>query len=158
MSKTSTSKIKIFLNFRENIQFIIITIIAVTALILSIFSTTINLKNDVVEDVCYKVYVGLTDSNLGYQKLSDDIAKEMIKSICIEKNVPYTIYFTDGAYKDKKNLLHVEKSMVVEFDHIDEKKVKELCNAFEKRLNTGSVMIQKMKVENIIYKSTRNKQ
>lgn len=156
MSKTSTSKNKIFLKFKENTQFITMAI-AIAALVLSIFSTTINVKKDVAEDVCYKVYVGLTDSNLGYQKLSDDIAKEMVKSICIEKNVSYTIYFTDGAYKDKKNLLHIEKSMVVEFDHIDEKKVKELCNAFEKRLNTGSVMIQKTKVENIIYKSARNK-
>ena len=100
----------------------------------------------VAEDISYSVYVGLTDKNQNRQIIDDEVALELIKTICINHGVGYTIYAAQGGYNDK-GVLHTEKTYVLEMDRIDEKILDNVINDIKKRLNVHTLMIMKKSVE-----------
>lgn len=133
---------------------IVIVVVAVLALILSIFNFATNLQKKEInegEDITYNVYIGLTDKDAGYQTLDDNVAKEIIKTSCIGENVSYTIFPAEGGYKDKEGLIHTEKTMVLEMSHATEKQVYEIMNTICKRLNVNGVMYSKYKKDITYY-------
>ncbi|MBO6120067.1 MAG: hypothetical protein J6P02_06330 [Lachnospiraceae bacterium] len=100
----------------------------------------------VAEDISYSVYIGLTDKNQNRQIIEDDVALELVKTICINNNVAYTIYNANGGYNDG-GILHTEKTLVLEMDRIDEETLDKIINDIKRRLNIHSVMVMKKPVE-----------
>ena len=100
----------------------------------------------VAEDISYSVYIGLTDKNQNRQIIEDDVALELVKTICINNNVAYTIYNANGGYNDGC-ILHTEKTLVLEMDRIDEETLDKIINDIKRRLNIHSVMVMKKPVE-----------
>lgn len=130
---------------------IIIASLAIIISAISLFRTssfyrTTAEESIVAEDISYNVYVGLTDKNQKRQIIAYDVAKELIKSICINHSVGYTIYEAVGGYKDN-NIVHTENTIVLEMDRINEETLYEVVNDIKKRLNVHSVMITKEPIE-----------
>lgn len=100
----------------------------------------------VAEDISYNVYIGLTDKNQKRQIIDENAAVEIIKSICINHKVGYTIYNANGGYNDD-GIIHTEKTIVLEMDRIVDETLNEILNDVKRRINTNSVMVLKHTAE-----------
>lgn len=126
--------------------FLSLTLSTISLIRVSSFNNTKKDAAEATEDISYSVYVGLTDKNQKRQMIETEVAKEIIKVICVNNNVGYTIYETNGGYK-KDGAIHTEKSLVLEMDRIDDETLYNVANDIKRRLNTSSVMIMKKTVE-----------
>ena len=119
---------------------------AISIVRVSSFYRTRAEESIVAEDISYNVYVGLTDKNQNRQIIDYNVAKEIIKTICINHSAGYTIYEAVGGYKDN-NIVHTENTIVLEMDRINEETLYEIVNDIKKRLNVHTVMITKEPIE-----------
>lgn len=129
-------------NFKSLIH-IITLIIAIIALIVSIFAYMKESGVIYNEDCQYRVYIGLTDTDSNYQIVDEVTAKEIIKTVCLAHSVAYTIHEADGGFKDSSGAIHVEKSYVLEMDHITDDDLYKIMDDVITRLNCGAVMYTK---------------
>lgn len=131
-----------------------IIIAAALALILSalslirVSSFTKTRAEEVVmaEDISYRVYIGLTDKNQNRQIIEDEVALELVKTICINNGVAYTIYNANGGYNDK-GALHTEKTLVLEMNRIDDSQLDKIITEVKRRLNVHTLFIMKQTAE-----------
>ena len=107
------------------------------------------------EDICYRVYIGLTDKDANYQKIDTDTAIEIVKTICITRALAYTIYETNGGGKDENGVLHTGKTLILEMDHITDDELHAVLADVSKRLNAGALMYTKENLE-VVYYSNNN--
>lgn len=119
---------------------------AISIVRVSSFYRTRAEESVVAEDISYSIYVGLTDKNQNRQIIENDVAKELLKTICINHNAGYTIYTVEGGYKEDA-IIHTENTIIVEMDRINEETLYAVVNDIKKRLNVHSVMIIKKPVE-----------
>lgn len=146
---------------------IIIAAVGVLALLLSLFNfyqiskddkkTKIKLNQElgfesIGEDISYRIYAGLTDKQANYQLIDDDTAVSIVKTICVNNSVSYTIYPAQGGYKDKNGMIHTEKTLVLEMDHINEEDLEQILNDICVSLNISGVMITKQTQDVVYYK------
>lgn len=122
---------------------IITLIIAIIALVISIFAYMKESGVIYNEDCQYRVYIGLTDTDSNYQIVDEVTAKEIIKTVCLAHSVAYTIHEADGGFKDSSGAIHVEKSYVLEMDHITDEDLYKIMDDVITRLNCGAVMYTK---------------
>ena len=101
----------------------------------------------VAEDISYNVYIGLTDKNQNRQLIANDVAIEIIKTICVQNNVAYTIYEVQGGFKDAGGCLHTENTIKLEMDRINDDTLHQVLNDVKRRINTSSMMVLKNPVE-----------
>lgn len=145
LKNLDVSKITKFTNLKifETFIHIVTLIIAIIALVVSIstYKKESSAKNN--EDCQYRVYIGLTDSASNYQIVDEITAKEIIKTVCLAHSVAYTIYEADGGFKDKDGAIHVEKSYVLEMDHITDENLYAIMDDIITRLNCGALMYTK---------------
>ena len=130
---------------------IIIAALAIILSSISLFRTSSFYKTKaeesiVAEDISYNVYIGLTDKNQNRQIIEENVAIEIVKTICINHNASYTIYNANGGYKEE-GIIHTEKTIVLEMDRITEETLHEILNDVKRRLNVGSVMVLKQAAE-----------
>lgn len=125
--------------------FLSLTLSTISLIRVSSFNNT-KKEAAATEDISYSVYIGLTDKNQKRQMIETEVAKEIIKVICVNNSVGYTIYETNGGYK-KDGAIHTEKSLVLEMDRIDDETLYNVANDIKRRLNTSSVMIMKKTVD-----------
>lgn len=130
---------------------IIIAGLAIILSIVSLFRTSSFYKTSaensiIAEDISYNVYIGLTDKNQKRQIIDENAAVEIIKSICINHKVGYTIYNANGGYNDD-GIIHTEKTIVLEMDRIVDETLNEILNDVKRRINTNSVMVLKHTAE-----------
>ena len=93
------------------------------------------------------LYVGLTDKDENRQLITKEVAKEVLKTICITKNMGYTIYEAEGAHKDTLNILHTEATLVLELDDLGKEELMKISDEICNRLNIQSIFIVKKKGE-----------
>ena len=132
-------------------QAIIISIIAICIASFSIIKET-NLYRELViekikaEDNAYSVYIGLTDKNQNRQVIEEDVAIELIKTICIHNSTAYTIYKAQGGFK-KEGIIHTEKTLLLELNRVSKETLEIIMNDIKRRLNVGTLLVVKKKVE-----------
>ena len=133
---------------------VVIAFVAVVALFLSLASffkpmtrRMMPRKSSIVttEDISYKIYIGLTDKDANYQTLTEDVATELVKTICIQHNQSYTIYNVQGGFKDEENKIQNEEVLY------------SILNDVTRRINNGSVMVVKNALEVFEYQNSANK-
>lgn len=137
-----TTKTEVKKNFRLPFNTITV-IIAILALVISIFAYMKESGVIYNEDCQYRVYIGLTDTDSNYQMVDEVTAKEIIKTVCLAHSVAYTIHEADGGFKDSNGAIHVEKSYVLEMDHITDDDLYKIMDDVITRLNCGAVMYTK---------------
>ena len=103
------------------------------------------------EDICYRIFIGLTDKNTNYQKIDTVSAIEIVKNVCISKKLGYTLFEANGGYKDSNSILHTEKTLVLEMDHITDDELHSVMADISKRLNTNALMYTKEDLEVVYY-------
>ena len=145
---------------------VVIAFVAVVSLFLSLASffkpmtrRMMPRKSSIVttEDISYKIYIGLTDKDANYQTLAEDVATELVKTICIQHNQSYTIYNVQGGFKDEENKIHTEKTIILELDKTNEEVLYSILNDVTRRINNGSVMVVKNALEVFEYQNSANK-
>lgn len=141
---------------------IVIGIIAALALGISLANIDIDNKpkkesadNGIMEsskeDICYRIYIGLTDKETNYQKIDITTAIEIVKNICISRKLGYTIYEAHGGYRDSNSVLHTERTIVLEMDHITDDELHLVLADVSKRLNTNALMYTREDLEVVYY-------
>ena len=121
--------------------------IAVFSLYNSMSITKTSAEQEVVaEDISYKVYIGLTDKNQQRQIIANDVAIEIVKTICMNNSVGYTIYTAKGGFREKEGF-RAENTIVLEMDRIDEETLNTIMNDIKRRLNTSSLFVTKNSLE-----------
>ena len=137
----------------KGMQSAIIVAVAISLILSAVsFIRVSNFYNTYVEgsfvkdDTSYCIYVGLTDKNQNRQIVDYNVAKEIIKTICISQSAGYTIYEANGGYKEN-NIIHTENTIVLEMDRIDEETLYKVADEIKRRLSVHSVMIMKKEVE-----------
>lgn len=134
-----------------NLLLIIVAALAIILSLVSLYRTSSFYKIEtnepvVVEDISYKVYIGLTDKNQKRQIIDENVAMEIIKTICVNHNTSYTIYNANGGYKEE-GVLRTEKTIVLEMNRTIDETLNKILNDIKRRLNTEAVMVLKQNVD-----------
>ena len=121
--------------------------IAVFSLYNSMSITKTAAEQEVVaEDISYRVYIGLTDKNQKRQIIANDVAVEIVKTICMNNNAGYTIYIANGGFREKDGF-HTENTIVLEMDRIDDDTLDVVMNDIKRRLNVNTLFVTKNSLE-----------
>jgi hypothetical protein len=131
---------------------ILVSFLIVTLLVVSDGCNRQNQKSLVMNKaVKYTLYIGLNDQD-GYKQTFDtETAKEKISNICLKYVDGYTVAYGEGAYKDEKEIITKENSLIYSFYFASEEQIKAIMDEILKELNQNAILVEKNDVNYEFY-------
>ena len=129
----------------------LITAIIILFLILGLSGCTEKDNTGFENTVKYTMYIGLNDKDTYTQLISYEAAEKTVSSIALQYVEGFTAYSAKGTYKDDKDVVTSENSLVLEFEDATEDQMKAIMDEVLKALNQHSVLLEKQKVSREFY-------
>ncbi len=129
----------------------LITAIIILFLILGLSGCTAKDNTGFENTVKYTMYIGLNDKDTYTQLISYEAAEKTVSSIALQYVEGFTAYSAKGTYKDDKDVVTSENSLVLEFEDATEEQMKAIIDEVLQALNQHSVLLEKQKVSREFY-------
>ena len=94
----------------------------------------------------YEIFIGVKDKDTYLETLSIDEVKDILKEVCKDKEINFSLLTQDGGYKHHKGYT-TETSLRVIIIDIDEKEIVSLVDILKRRINTDTIMVTKTEIE-----------
>ncbi|MBO5529040.1 MAG: hypothetical protein J6A47_06965 [Bacilli bacterium] len=94
----------------------------------------------------YEIFIGVKDKDTYLETLSIDEVKDILKEVCKDKEINFSLLTQDGGYKHHKGYT-TETSLRVIIIDIDEKEIISLVDILKRRINTDTIMVTKTEIE-----------
>lgn len=108
-------------------------------------------------DFKYTLYIGLNDKDTYKQLLSDDEVQKLLSDICLKYVDGYTFSKRQGAYKNEKGVVTLERSFVYEFYAATDEEIKSIMDEALVQLNQTSILVEKVKIDYRFYEGATKK-
>ncbi len=106
-----------------------------------------NMKNvDFKKGIKYEIFVGIKDKDSYEELLSVDDFKHILKEICVEKQINFSLITQLGGYTHDKGYT-TETSMRVVIIGANKGEIKRIADWLKIRINTDTVLVTKTKIE-----------
>lgn len=105
------------------------------------------MKNvDFKKGIKYEIFVGIKDKDSYEELLSVDDFKNILKEICVEKQINFSLITQLGGYTHDKGYT-TETSMRVVVIGANKGEIKRIADWLKIRINTDTVLVTKTKIE-----------
>ena len=105
------------------------------------------MKNvDLKKGIKYEIFVGIKDKDSYEELLSVDDFKNILKEICVEKQINFSLITQLGGYTHDKGYT-TETSMRVVIIGANKGEIKRIADWLKIRINTDTVLVTKTKIE-----------
>ena len=94
----------------------------------------------------YEIFIGIKDKDTYLETLSIDEVKDILKEVCRDKGINFSLLTQAGGYKHHKGYT-TETSLRVIIIDIDEKEIISLVDILKRRINTDTIMVTKTEIE-----------
>ena len=94
----------------------------------------------------YEIFIGIKDKDTYLETLSIDEVKDILKDVCKDKGINFSLLTQAGGYKHDKGYT-TETSLRVIIIDIDEKEIVSLVDILKRRINTDTIMVTKTEIE-----------
>ncbi len=101
--------------------------------------------------VKYTMYIGLNDKDTYTQIIDSEEAEKIVSTICLKYIDGYTMSHGEGSYKDEKDVVTKENSLIYTFYNANDEQMKSIMNEVLKKLNQNSILIEKQKINYDFY-------
>ncbi len=99
-------------------------------------------QHDEGTDTQYVMYVGTNDKDTYQLKMTTEEAKNIVDEVCLKYFEGYTLQEAVGAWKDEKNNMTHEYTLVCYFDGADKETVYKAADELIEKLNQSSLLIE----------------
>ena len=94
----------------------------------------------------YEIFIGIKDKDSYEEILSIDDFKDILREICVDKEINFSLLTQLGGYKHNKGYT-TETSLRIIIIGINEHEVNLLSQELKKKINTDTVLITKTEIE-----------
>lgn len=105
-------------------------------------------NNGFKKGIKYEIFIGIKDKDSYEEILSTDDFKDLLREICVEKEINFSLLTQLGGYKHNKGYT-TETSLRIIIIGINEQEVNLLSQELKKKINTDAVLITKTEIEYI---------
>ena len=95
----------------------------------------------------YTMYIGLNDKDTYTQMISYEDAEKKVSDIALKYVDGFTVLSAKGAYKDDKEVITYENSLVIQFLYVSDEQMKSIMDEVLIELNQNSILLEKQTVE-----------
>lgn len=96
----------------------------------------------------YEIFIGIKDKDSYEEILNIDDFKDILREICVEKEINFSLLTQLGGYNHNKGYT-TETSLRIIIIGINEQEVNLLSQELKKKINTDTVLITKTEIEYI---------
>lgn len=105
-------------------------------------------NNGFKKGIKYEIFIGIKDKDSYEEILSIDDFKDLLREICVEKEINFSLLTQLGGYSHNKGYT-TETSLRIIIIGINEQEVNLLSQELKKKINTDAVLITKTEIEYI---------
>ena len=98
------------------------------------------------QGIKYEIFIGIKDKDTYLETLSIDEVKDILKEVCKDKGINFSLLTQAGGYKHDKGYT-TETSLRVIIIDVDEKEIVSLVDILKRRINTDTIMVTKTEIE-----------
>ena len=102
----------------------------------------------------YTLYIGTNDKDTYKAEIPFDECLAKVTSICVQYTDGCTIYEANGYWKDEKNAITKERTIVCMLEDIISETVYKICDEVIEALNQNSILIESGNVATTFYSSS----
>ena len=89
----------------------------------------------------YTIYIGLNDKNTYEQIISTEDGIHTVNGLCIRYVDGYTMQTAKGGWKDEKEILTEENTLIYSFYEVTDEQVMQIMDDVLKELNQNSILV-----------------
>ena len=134
----------------NNIKWTIVWIMLIINLFSVVFLSFKFKKLD-LQSAHYVMYVGTNDKDTNTQLISKEDAIKIIDEACLKYTDGYTLQDAYGRWKNEKNNLSSEYTVMCIFDDISKEKIHSIADEVVKNLNQNCVLIERSSIQTEYY-------
>lgn len=108
--------------------------------------TSRNVRAGQGSSVQYVMYIGTNDKDSYQPKYSREQARDIVDLICLNYFDGYTLQEATGSWKDEKDNITHEYTLVCYFDGADEETVYKAADEVIKALNQNTILIERNEI------------
>ena len=102
----------------------------------------------------YTMYLGTNDKDTGKQEIPTEIIKSEMHEICLKYVDGYTLFVTEGYYKNAKGNIDNEVSLVYVFLDTSVTSLKSIMDEALVKFNQSSILLEESDAESVFYSSS----